>query len=171
MKGCLRPGRNAFRWRAWLEDRLRKFWMRTTPDKIRSAGDLWGYGQIQIFLDGEEWRGRIKECKFLKSPSDSANQTTTVRLTLYWFVRKKVRRWKDSHLIDRTSVEWDRILHPYVLVLALKNVQQTKIKPRRMYFEASASGETGYFSVRHDLENISWRQGRIFDPSLQQSRP
>jgi len=166
MKGCLRPGRNAFKWRAWLEDRLRKFWMLETPDKIKLRGNQWGDGQIQIFLEGEEWRGKIRRCEFSESPDDSANRTVTITVTLHWLAHKKVRHWQDANLIDRTSCEWDRILHPYELILALKTVQQTKTKPKKLYFETSKPGENGHFSVRHDPENITWDGEKIIDPSV-----
>jgi len=140
--------------------------MQETPEKIKLAGDVWGDGQIQIYLEGEEWRGKIEKCEFLESPRDPIDKTVTVKVTLCWFARKKVHHWKDANLIDRMLVEWDRLLHPYVLVLAILGAQQTKTHPKRMYFRTSKPGEVGYFSVRHDPENITWDGERILDPSI-----
>ena len=164
MKGCFRPARNAAQSKVWLENRLYKFWLQRAPPEIREVGELWGRGQIKIYLEGEEWRGKIRKCKFSDSSvNPSLPNTVTIAVCLYWFAHKKVNHWKDVYSITRTSIEWDRILHPYKVELTLTKVQQTKVKPRRLYFE-TPTGETGYFSIRSDPENISWKRNRIVEP-------
>ena len=166
MKGCLRPWRKATNSIVWLEERLLKFWTQKTPPEISKVGEFWGYGQIQILHDGEEWRGRVEKCE-LERTSDGEirilNNAVVVKVTLYWFAHKDVSSCPDEFGITRSTWKWDRIVHPYKLELILQKVQQTKVKPKRLYFEAS-NGEKRYFSCRTDEENVLFECDRIIDP-------
>ncbi len=168
MKGCLRPWRNLAKTKhiVWLEKRLRKFWSLETPAEIKMVGELWGHGQIQIQLEDGEWRGRIRKCEFARNQEEKIivrNNAVTVKVVLYWFAHKKVTVRQDKHSIDRTNSTWDRILHPYEVNLTLLKVQQTKTKPKRLYFETSG-GESGYFALRNDQENVFWKRGNVREP-------
>ncbi len=171
MKGCLRPPKKAFKWTDWLEDRLLKFWSLETREDIKKVGELWGCGQIRIELGDGEWRGLIEKCKFDRDTEGKIlirDKTVDLKVSLHWFAHKKVTNRQDAHLINRTTFEWDRIAYPYELELTLTKVQQTKTKPRRLYFE-TVKNEWGYFSLRTDPENISWNGEKIHDPLLQLS--
>lgn len=157
---------------ARLRHRLQKYGRRNTPPDVKTKGELWGKGQLEIGLsDTESWRGQIQSYA-----TEMTEQGVRIKVKLFWFAKRKMTRKVISILkipwTRSQTVEWVEIRTPYETEFVITRFWQNKsteqsgiVYPKRLFFTTSRR-EKGCFTRRDDPENLHWQHGGLFDPVL-----